>query len=84
MDTFVKNNVKLGVIGCGKMASAILGGVFKHKFLRADDIYIYDINMEKSGELSQKYGFREAYSIKDLAQNVDVILFAINQVYILF
>lgn len=78
MEAFSKDDVKLGVIGCGKMASAILGGVLKHNFLRADDIYVYDINLEASGELCRKYGFREAYSIKDLAENVDVILFAIK------
>lgn len=78
MCAFSKDDVKLGVIGCGKMASAILGGVYKHKFKRNDDIYVYDINMEASGALCREYGFREAYSIKDLAQNVDVILFAVK------
>ena len=33
MDVNVNKDVKLGVIGCGKMASAILGGIFKNKFL---------------------------------------------------
>ena len=78
MCAFSKDDVKLGVIGCGKMASAILGGIMSHKFLRADDVYVYDINMEASGALCREYGFKEAYSIKDLAQNVDVILLAIK------
>ncbi|MBQ4647172.1 MAG: pyrroline-5-carboxylate reductase [Candidatus Gastranaerophilales bacterium] len=78
MVAFSKDDVKLGVIGCGKMASAILGGVSKHKFLRNDDIYVYDVNMEASGALCREYGFKEAYSIKDLAQNVDVILLAVK------
>ena len=34
MCAFSKDDVKLGVIGCGKMASAILGGIAKHKFLK--------------------------------------------------
>ena len=78
MCAFSKDDVKLGVIGCGKMANAILGGVMTHKFLRADDIYVYDVNMESSGALCREYGFKEAYSIKDLAQNVDVILLAVK------
>ena len=78
MCAFSKDDVKLGVIGCGKMASAILSGVARHKFLRADDVYVYDLNMEASGFLCREYGFREAYSIKDLAQNVDVILLAVK------
>ena len=78
MCAFSKDDVKLGVIGCGKMASAILGGVVKHKFLNVEDIYVYDIDLEHSGALCREYGFREAYSIKDLAQNVDVILLAVK------
>lgn len=76
MEAFSKDDVKFGVIGCGKMASAILAGVLKHNFLRADDIYVYDINLDASGDLCRKFGFREAYSIKDLSENVDVILIA--------
>jgi pyrroline-5-carboxylate reductase len=34
--------------------------------------------MDSSGNLCREYGFKEAYSIKDLAQNVDVILLAIK------
>ena len=52
MVAFSKDDVKLGVIGCGKMASAILGGIYKHKFLRCDDIYVYDINMDAVGSPS--------------------------------
>lgn len=78
MCAFSKDDVKLGVIGCGKMANAILGGIAKHKFLRSDDVYVYDVNMEASGSLCREFGFKEAYSIKDLAQNVDVILLAVK------
>ena len=43
MCAFVKDDVKLGVIGCGKMASAILGGIASHKFISSEDICVYDI-----------------------------------------
>lgn len=76
MVAFSKDDAKLGVVGCGKMASAILKGAYKHKFLCPDDVYVYDVNMEASGNLCRELGVREAYSIKDLAQNVDVILLA--------
>ena len=78
MCAFVKDDVKLGVIGCGKMASAILGGISRHKFLSADDICVYDVNMEHSGALCREYGFREAYSIKELMEYCDVILLAVK------
>lgn len=76
MVAFSKDDVKLGVIGCGKMATAILGGVFKNKFLSADDVYVYDVNMEATGILSRKHGAREAYSLKELVKSVDVIFLA--------
>ncbi|MBE7707498.1 MAG: pyrroline-5-carboxylate reductase [Cyanobacteria bacterium SIG27] len=78
MCAFSKDDVKLGVVGCGKMASAILGGVAKNKFMRADDIYVYDINMDSSGVLCREYGFREAYSLKELVKSTDVILLAVK------
>ena len=78
MHTFGKEDVKLGVIGCGKMASAILGGIVKKKFLNSDDIYVYDISMEASGKLCREYGFREAYSLKELFESVDIVLFAVK------
>jgi len=77
MDTNI-NDVKLGVVGCGKMASAILSGIAKNKFLNCDDIYLYDINIEASGKLCREFGFREAYSLKELFELSDAILFAIK------
>ena len=60
------NDVKLGVVGCGKMASAILGGVAKNKFMPCENVFVYDVNMEASGALCKEYGFKEAYSIREL------------------
>ncbi|MBQ8634706.1 pyrroline-5-carboxylate reductase [bacterium] len=77
METNVKD-VKLGVVGCGKMASAILSGIAKNKFLNSDDIYVYDVNIEASGNLCREFGFREAYSLKELFDLSDVILFAVK------
>ena len=78
MCAFVKDDVKLGVIGCGKMASAILGGIASHKFISSEDICVYDINIEHSGALCREYGFREAYSIQELMEYCDVILLAVK------
>ena len=72
------NDIKLGVVGCGKMASAILGGVAKNKFMSCENIFVYDINMEASGALCKEYGFKEAYSIRELLLNVDVVLLAVK------
>ena len=76
MDTNMKQDIKLGVIGCGKMASAILGGVANKKFMNSENIYVYDVNIDASGKLCKEYDFKEAYSIENLLANCDVILLA--------
>ena len=38
---------KIGFIGMGNMASAILAGVLKADFLNGDDVCVYDINSEQ-------------------------------------
>ena len=78
MDTFVNEDVKLGVVGCGKMASAILGGIVKKKFLPCENINVFDTNLEASGKLCREYGFCEAYSLKNLMESSDIILFAVK------
>ena len=57
MQKLDKNSIKLGVIGCGKMASAILGGIMNNKFLNSENIFVYDINNDSKNKLIQKYNF---------------------------
>ena len=71
-------NVKLGVIGCGKMASAILGGVVKNGFLKPENIFIYDVNSEASKNLADKYGFNITENISELLNLTNTILIAVK------
>ena len=71
-------DVKLGVIGCGKMASAILGGVCKNQFLNPENVFVFDINLDASAKMCAKYGFNEVLSLNELLDNVDVILLAVK------
>lgn len=76
MDIIDKKNIKLGVIGCGKMASAILGGVMNNNFLTNSNVYIYDVSEEAKNNLALKYGFNVLNSIDEVVKAVDVILIA--------
>ncbi len=76
MDKIDTNTLKFGVIGCGKMASAILGGVMNNNFLKNDNIFVYDINSDVKNQLASSYGFSKTNSIEDLVLNSDIILLA--------
>lgn len=74
----IDNNVKLGVIGCGKMASAILEGVIKNNFLKPENIFVYDIDPESSKSLADKFGFNTALNIAELLNTANTILLAVK------
>lgn len=76
MDINNINNVKLGVIGCGKMASAILEGVLKNNFLKKNNIFVYDINPDASKALSERLSLNQTTSVQQLMNSSDVLLFA--------
>ncbi len=75
METNVKD-IKLGVIGCGKMSNAILSGVVKNNFLNCENIFVYDINDCASEAFSKTLGVNKVNSVSDLLSLVDVILLA--------
>lgn len=70
------NDVKLGVIGCGKMSSAILGGIIKNNFLNNENIFVYDINPDASEKMSETLGVNIVSSIKDLLTITNTLLLA--------
>ncbi len=72
------NKTKLGVIGCGKMAAAILGGIIKNNFLNNENIFVYDKNPEASSALSKEYGFIKVNTISQLLNEVDTLLLAVK------
>ncbi len=74
----VNKGIKLGVIGCGKMASAILGGIIKNNFIDSENIFIYDLNEEASEKLSEIYGFNKVNSIKDVLKLTNTLLLAVK------
>ena len=45
-----QNKMKIGFIGSGKMAEAILSGILDSKIMSSKDIYCSDINIERTEE----------------------------------
>lgn len=74
-------NKKLGFIGCGKMASAIIGGVIASKFLNADEIQAAEINEEKAKEKSQELGIDVITDNNELVKTSEVVFIATTPNY---
>ena len=73
----MKKQFKLGVIGCGFMAQALLKGVILSDFLHEKKIIVSDVseyNLEKLGFL----GVRTTTDNEFVAQNSEFVLFAVK------
>lgn len=69
-------NKKIGFIGCGKMASAIIGGVISSKFVDADCITASEISVEAAEGKSKKLGIKVVTNNNELVKNSDIIFVA--------
>lgn len=70
--------MNLAVIGCGNMASAIIGGGLKTNFLSNDTINVYDINSEKLNIFSNQYQLTTHNSPNDAVKNSDSVLISVK------
>ena len=68
---------KLGVIGAGNMASAILSGAINSQFINPNDILAYDVLPEKCGLLKEK-GIVPASSVEEIASECKYILLSVK------
>lgn len=69
-------NRKIGFIGCGKMASAIIGGVIASNYLPKENIMAAEINEEKASEKSKELGIKVITDNNELVNSVDVVFVA--------
>lgn len=77
-----KNNVKVGFIGCGHMASAIIKGVLDSKFLIPSQIVASEINEEIASKKRAELSIEVVTDNKIVAGNSDVIFLATKPNYI--
>lgn len=68
---------KLGVIGCGNMATAILNRALA-SLLKPSDVFVYDSDDTKSALLNKNYGVNVAKSNADIVNNCEYVLFAVK------
>ena len=70
------NNIKIGFIGSGKMASAIIKGLIKTNFIPAANIMATQAEQEGVEEKSKTLGVKIILDNKELVKNSDVIFIA--------
>lgn len=75
-------NKKIGFIGCGKMASAIIGGVLASNFLDSASITASEVSQELASEKSEKLGIKVITDNTELVKTSDVIFIATTPNYV--
>jgi pyrroline-5-carboxylate reductase len=69
---------KVGFIGAGNMAEAMLRGIIDAKLLPARDIFVQDVRAKRVQELARRYGVSVSASLSDLARKCGTIVFAVK------
>lgn len=69
---------KLGFIGMGNMASAILQGAIQAGYLKGEEILAYDLNQEKLATMAADWGVGRAENLGDLADRCEMLIMAIK------
>lgn len=69
---------KLGFIGCGNMAKAIMGGIIASKSVAAEDIIASDVNEAGLAAAASELGIRTTTSNAEVAKNSSIVFLAVK------
>ncbi len=72
--------MRLGFIGAGNMAQAIIGGVLKAGLIPKEEIIASDVMSETAEKVKEKFGIHTTTDNKDVAK-ADIIFLAIKPVF---
>ncbi|MDR1781792.1 MAG: pyrroline-5-carboxylate reductase [Bacilli bacterium] len=70
--------MKLGVIGTGNMATAIIEGVLKKHFLDTNDLYCYNIFPNEATKFASKFNINKCETNEELVEKSNYILLAVK------
>lgn len=71
------SNFKLGFIGIGNMAGAILEGIISRNAILAENVYAYDIR-ETARDRASALGVHVAEDVIDVAKSADIVLVGVK------
>lgn len=69
---------KIGFIGCGNMATAIVNGIVSKGYIIPSDIIVYDIDLNKTNSLKENFNLSVAQDIPSLVKDSDVIFLCVK------
>ena len=70
--------MKIGIIGSGNMGSAIIKGIVNNNLTDSTNIYVYDKDSTKTTKLKEELGINVSPIIKDLINNIDILILAVK------
>lgn len=73
--------MKLGFIGCGNMAGAMMGGIIKNNIFKPEEIIGADLFAPGRERTQQTYGINVTESNKEVVENTEVFVLAVKPQY---
>lgn len=71
-------NKKIGFIGCGNMAQAMIGGMIKSGLVDKADIIGSRTNVKKLNAVKEKFGIVTVMDNKEVAKQADILILAVK------
>ena len=73
-----KNEVTIGLIGCGAMGSALAKGMVERGGVAPDSVYLYDLNKERQAKLAEELNANNTDSYEDLVPKCRILFIAVK------
>lgn len=69
---------KIGFIGAGKIAQAIMSSLVRNGIQHPEKISVYDISIENAQYCNKNFGVRMAANVLDVVRSADVVVLAVK------
>ncbi len=74
--------MKIGFIGLGNMASAIIGGILKKGLVGSADIIGSDVSVTGCAKAAEQFGIRTGSDNKKVAAEADILFLAVKPIFL--